>query len=602
MNNEHDVTDIGCHFTRFICKLAKNDAPLLVHAVKYACSAVQNGHVCADLAIGNGNYPALFDEPDDVFSVPDTLKWTDFLKSTSVVGAPGDYRPLILEGSRLYLQKYWHYEKTLSESILNRAKSIKIPDEPEKLASIIRRIFPVDNNTKGSIAISPIVAALKNILVMSGGPGAGKTTLAVKILAMLIEYAGPEKCRIALTAPTGKAAARLKQAIKQACAKIDIPESVKTSLQIEACTIHRLLGVSSDGRFKYNDLNKLPYNIIVMDEASMTDIALFTKFISAVPHDARIILCGDKDQLASIDPGMVFCDICDNGEKHLNTPEFSSVVSSIFPEIHVEADKSVQPLADSISVLKTNFRFNNNSGIGTISNLIKNGDAQKSWKILEKNELKDIVLRNVASLDELPTMLYSLIVKHYSRYYAQTDPVKVFEIFNEFRVLCAIRNGPLGVEGINSVIERILINEGLIRSDSPWYPGRPVMIIANDYNAGLFNGDVGITLRDGSGTKVFFPGLNPDEIRAFSPRQLPPHQTVHAMTVHKSQGSEFGHVLLILPSVFTRGLSRELVYTGITRARSLCELWCNRDIFVKAIENPTIRMSGLREKLWRKHL
>jgi exodeoxyribonuclease V alpha subunit len=252
--------------------------------------------------------------------------------------------------------------------------------------------------------------------------------------------------------------------------------------------------------------------------------------------------------------------------------------------------------------LTKNYRFKENSRMGAIALAIKKGDARESWNLLEKTDDPSMLLHDVPLAQSLQNALREVILLHYSPSCVESDPVIALESFNKFRVLCAIKNGPFGVIGINAIIERILSGEGLIRPISSWYAGRPVMIIANDYGLNLFNGDIGITLPDPSANnelKIFFKSSATGNIRSFSPHRLPPHETVYAMTIHKAQGSEFDHTVLVLPPVYTPVLSRELLYTGITRARQSCRIWSTKDIFMKSVENATERMYGLRDKLWK---
>jgi exodeoxyribonuclease V alpha subunit len=595
--------DIGGHFARVLLGIAQSQDPLLELAARFTASAVQNGHVCADLS-RVADFPSFFQNDDTPsISYPNVRDWIEALIKSPVVGAPGDYRPLILDGSRLYLHRYWQYEQTLASAILERARSTNIPRDPALFSSLAGRAFPFGRGDDDPLGKALYTAGMKNLLVISGGPGTGKTTAAVTIISLLLELSGEAPCRIVLTAPTGKAAARLKQSIRLACAEPGIPEAMKNRFPMESSTIHRLLGVIPNStHFKYNSKNPLPYDVIVIDEASMADIALMTKFLSAIPPHTKVIILGDKDQLASVDAGAVLGDICDSGKKHRNTPEFADAVASMFPGVSLPSDSSEPFLADSIVELTTNYRFKENSGIGSVAHAIKEGRAEDSRYILDNNDYDDIRRHGLPSAESLQSALHPTIVNGYARYRGENDPGKAIDLFNTFRLLCAVKNGPFGVAGINAAIERILAREGLIRPISPWYPGRPVMIVANDYNLGLFNGDIGITLPDraaGNELKVFFPGVAEGEFRSFPPLRLPPHETVFAMTVHKAQGSEFDHVALVLPPVFTPVLSRELLYTGITRARSKCDIWCSMEIFMRSVENRTVRMSGLRDTLWK---
>ena len=597
-----DAYGIDLHFARFICKRAKSDDPLLHLAAQTVSNAMRKGHVCADLELLRQFPFLLTDAPPGPGVFPDPSEWIEILKKTSVVGSPGDFRPLIIDNKRLYLHRYWRYEQTLAASVLDRAKAVLSPHDPAKLGSMIGRLFPsASPEEPGGQKTAALVACLKNFLILSGGPGTGKTTTVAKILLLLLEYAPNALIRIALASPTGKAAARLKQAMDRALSTIDISEATKTRLPREAFTIHRLLGAAAHSQdFTYNARNPLPFDIVVIDEASMADQALMTRLLSAIPLHAKVILVGDKDQLASVDAGAVLGDLCYSGGKHSVTPSFSKIVSSVFPDKALANDQEGPFLSDSIVELKTNYRFTENSGIGILSRLVKEGEAEESWNLLLNHDCNDITRHNVPSVETLAASLSSIILQNYSPYFKENEPLCALERFDTFRVLCAVRNGPYGVTAINEIIGRILEKAGLIRPSFPWYRGRPVMVIANDYDLELFNGDIGVALPDparGGAVSVFFPAAK-GTVRSFAPGRLPPHETVYAMTIHKAQGSEFDRVLLVVPPVYSPVLSRELLYTGITRAHSACALWCTREVFLSSVKNRTVRMSGLREKLW----
>ena len=594
-----DACGIDLHFARFICRRAKSDDPLLLLAAQTVSNAMRNGHVCADLERLE-QFPFLLYPGPGVF--PDPAEWIESIKKASAVGSPGDFRPLIIDKTRLSLHRYWRYEQILAASVLDRAKAVLAPENPIKLGLMIGQVFPAASPDASDMQKASLVACLKNFLILSGGPGTGKTTTVVKILSLLVEYAAHAHVRIALASPTGKAAARLKQAMDRALSMLDISEATKMRLPREAFTIHRLLGAAAHSPdFTYNARNPLPYDIVVIDEASMADQALMTRLLSAIPSHAKVILVGDKDQLASVDAGAVLGDLCDSGGKHGITPSFSKIVSSVFPDRALANNQEGPFLSDSIVELKTNYRFTENSGIGILSRLVKEGEAEESWKLLQNHDFADITQHNMPTVETLAASLSSIILRNYSPYFKENDPLSVLERFDSFRVLCAVRNGPYGVTAINEAIGRILEKAGLIRPYFPWYRGRPVMVIANDYDLELFNGDIGVALPDssrGGVMSVFFPAAAKGTVRSLAPSRLPPHETVYAMTIHKAQGSEFDRVLLLLPPVYSPVLSRELLYTGITRAHSACALWCTREVFLSSVKNRTVRMSGLREKLW----
>ncbi|MGA2402303.1 MAG: exodeoxyribonuclease V subunit alpha, partial [Syntrophobacteraceae bacterium] len=451
--------------------------------------------------------------------------------------------------------------------------------------------------------VAAFTSAMKGFCVISGGPGTGKTFTVAKILALLLEQPGAEKIRIALAAPTGKAAARLQEAIKNSKEKLNCRQEIKKLIPEEASTIHRLLGSVPDSPyFRHNSENLLPAEVVVVDEASMVDLALLSKLVQAVPPSARLILLGDKDQLASVEAGAVLGDICDTGKAHGYSQKFCNALKQVAGEnVACPTEGGDGPgIRDSIIQLRRSYRFGAVSGIGEVSRAVNEGDGIRAMELMKSGSSADIQWKELPRPETMPAVFKERIIEGFSPYLLEPDPAKAFDLFNKFRILCALREGPHGVHHMNLLVEQTLRDEGLIHRDGRWYAGRPVMITRNDYNLRLFNGDVGITLPDPkleNELRVFFPA--PDgSMRTFPPLRLPEHETVYAMTVHKSQGSEFDHVLFLMPDRSVPVLTRELVYTAITRAREKVEVWGKEEVFKAAISRRIERISGLREGLW----
>jgi exodeoxyribonuclease V alpha subunit len=334
----------------------------------------------------------------------------------------------------------------------------------------------------------------------------------------------------------------------------------------------------------------------------MVDLALMSKLVQAIPVSARLILLGDKDQLASVESGAVLGDICDTGNEHGFSAHFSGLYQKVTGE-KIEKYAGMQGkagLRDSIIQLKKSFRFGPSSGIGEVSKAVNEGDDVHAFNLLKSSSHDDIMWRELPRPEMLPSALKERIITGFALCFKEYDYARIFDLFNRMRMVCAVREGPYGVHALNILVERILKNEGLIRQRSRWYPGRPILITRNDYTLKLFNGDVGITLPDPDAEnelRVFFPGPE-GNLRKFLPLRLPEHETVFAMTVHKSQGSEFDKVLFLMPDRDVPVLTRELVYTAITRAKAGVEIWGREDIFKTAVSRRTIRASGLRDAFW----
>jgi exodeoxyribonuclease V alpha subunit len=395
----------------------------------------------------------------------------------------------------------------------------------------------------------------------------------------------------------------MQEAIRLAKEQLPLEHRLLRALPEQAATIHRLLGPRSNSvYFRHHRNNPLPLDVLVVDEASMVDLALMAKLVDALPSRARLILLGDKDQLASVEAGAVLGDVC--GEVPGFSGAFGARLRRVTNEQIPVAESAHAPLGNAIVMLRHSYRFGSDSGIGHLARAVNGGRQQQALALLESRQFEDIAWSPADSVDRLYAGMAGWVEAGYQPYLeavrSGAAAHDVFSAFNRFRVLCAVRGGPASVEALNREIEKILHARGLIDSRRTWYPGRPIMITRNDYNLRLFNGDVGIVRRDPSshgGLRVFFEAAD-GGLRHFPPTRLPRHETVYAMTVHKSQGSEFDHVLLALPFEFSRVLTRELLYTGITRARKNLEIWGKPQVFQAAVGHDLRRSSGLRDALW----
>lgn len=610
------VSPFDRHFARFLEELGGRRSAEIALAAAMASSLTRQGHVCADLR-GLGGMS--LDQAPDFGSFPEYHKWTAELSGSRVVGAEGDFKPLILDGAgRLYLYRYWQYQDKLVRGILERIDGSG-PYTPAEYKEQLDVLFP--GMSPGEVdwqKISAFIAASKRFCVISGGPGTGKTTTVAKILALLVGRARRDsgKCRVALAAPTGKAAARLQEAIssvKQAPVIASQPSSIRDLIPESASTIHRLLGTRRGAPyFRFNEENRLPFDIVVVDEASMVDLALMSKLVQALPVHARLILLGDKDQLASVEAGAVLGDICNTGERIGYSDAFIDACEAVCecrPGSEYRSGKS----SDCVVELQKSYRFTSTTGIGELSRAIRDRDSGRAISVLKSGGFADLDWRETPPARYLGAAIRSEVIKGFRDYLMKAAGLQyhhgveqaaalddLFESLGRFRILCALREGPYGETTLNSMVESILAEEGLI-GKGLWYGGRPVIVRRNDYNLGLYNGDVGICLPDiatgGSAPRVFFPGSS-GEYRSFHLSRLPQHETVYAMTIHKSQGSEFDDVLVILPDVESPVLSRALVYTGITRARKRVSLLGPEQVLRRVIDKPAQRLSGLSDALW----
>lgn len=581
----HQLTDLDIHFADLMGRLAGEPGATLLLAAALCSHATGEGHVCLQLGDLAGQ---LFD---------DSPQWRQQLMDSGVVGPPGSFYPLILDpDGRLYLYRYWDYESRLAQELLQRSR-MQAPAPPDRaLKSLLERLFPPAPGLQTNWQkVAAATALLRNFTLVSGGPGTGKTSVVVRILALLQAQAGDAGCRIALAAPTGKAAARLQESISRARDALPLEPASRQQIPDQAVTLHRLLGMRSNAAgFRHDRNNPLPLDALILDEASMVDVALMSRLLQALPRQARLILLGDRHQLSSVEAGAVLGDIC--GDACGFSPAFRATLQALTGEAVPAGAGSPGPLSDSIVFLQHSFRFTGDSGIGRLSDAIRQGDSNQALALLQSET--DPTLRLLEETQILPYAIAGFA--DYLRLVQEGGaPERVFEAFRRFRILTALRRGPQGAQGLNQALERAMTDQGLLRAGGDWYSGRPVMILQNDYNLRLYNGDIGILLGgEGAAARVCFPAAD-GSIRRVAPSRLPLHETAFAMTVHKSQGSEFERVLLLLPELDLPLISRELIYTAVTRARREFLICGPNDVLRAAVQRRTRRSTGLRDALWR---
>jgi len=598
-------SEIDIHFAKLMTGLSGQEVSEMFLAAALVSHATSEGHICLNLSDFAGKPLSVGEMTLDSFFCPKLSGWLDTLKVSSVIGKPGEFKPLILDDcSRLYLYRYWDYENSLANALRARASAESKDIDLPLLKDGLTRLFP--QTQEGPIdrqELAALVCVLKRFCVISGGPGTGKTSLTAKIIALILEQYKGREMRIFLAAPTGKAAARLQEAIRKSKETLPAEDHFKKGIPVEASTIHRLLGaIPNSPYFRHDSENPLPTDMVVVDEASMVDLALMSKLLQAIPSDGRVILLGDQNQLASVEAGAMLGDICDTGTAHGFSERFANRTCEITGNSvdTLPANGGRPGIQDCIVELQKSFRFGPNSGINAVGRAVNEGDGDLAIRLLKSGTYEDIRWKALPEATALPEKLRKTVIRGYKPYLEAGDPVEAFNLLEQFRLLCALRQGPYGVVALNHLVEKLLREEKLINPDSPWYQGRPVMITKNDYNLGLFNGDIGIILPDPPTShhlRAFFLSTE-GALRTFSPIRLPEHESVYAMTVHKSQGSEFDSVLLLLPDRPSPVLTRELFYTGITRARREVEIWGRKGVFLEGVSRRIERSSGLRDALW----
>lgn len=522
-------------------------SPDLEKAVAGVCAALEEGHVCVPVS---------------------TLPLDESrLRACTVVGRPGQFAPLIVDDAGLlYLHRYWRYEHSLARTLSHRA-SMPAPALDESLLAAGVAKYLASAGAPQRVAAERFVRS--RLSIVTGGPGTGKTWIAGVALVLLAEQlvAAGKRPRLALAAPTGKAAARLGQSLSGALERLSLPDSLRAVLPHGAGTLHRLLGSRPDSSlFRHNAENPLGLDALIVDEASMVDLPLMAKLFSALREDTRVLLLGDPHQLASVEAGHVLGDLCSS------------------------------PLRTCITELVENRRFSSESGIYRLSQLVKEGHAEATLSLLA-NPPGDLVSTPLPLPSALGATLRERVLEGYQAYLTAATPGAALAAFDAFRILCVVREGPYGVAHLNRLAEHALAEAGLLQPARAQYAGRPVLILRNDPHLGLFNGDIGILRHDETGDlRAYFPD-DAGGVRGFAPSRLPEHETAFAMTVHKTQGSEFGRVLIVLPEANCPILSRELLYTAVTRARSGVELWWGEAALRAALGRRVERWSGLAAQL-----
>ncbi|MFC0339072.1 DNA helicase/exodeoxyribonuclease V, alpha subunit [Kushneria avicenniae] len=615
---------LDAHLARFVGAREPQGDPLVPLSAALVSHQLGRGHICLNLDHALREPDAVLSlPPHDVASPDDTAgiltpgalltalgvdhvdSWRDRLHRSDVTGqgeTDDSARPLILEEQRLYLRRFWQHEGSVATRL--RALMAGAGTVSEAMMARLETLFGAADPARAPDwqKLACAMALRNRLTVISGGPGTGKTATVTRLLALLQESALSEQGRaliVHLAAPTGKAAARLSESLSGAIAALDVSESVRSSLPREATTLHRLLGVQRDSRhFRHDANHPLAMDVLVVDEASMVDLELMASLLAALPAHARLILLGDRDQLASVEAGAVLGDLCEGAGKGQRSETLQRLLERAAGQPLPTLEAPVSMLADHVVVLQKSYRFHEHSGIGALARAVNRGspDAiRRCWQAGYQDIELELVRGRSTALIRRALGGYRQALK------AMADgagPAEVLSLFSHFQVLCALRRGPWGVEGLNEAIVEALFREKLIGGTRGWYAGRPVMVTRNDPQLGLYNGDIGIAMvmpdddpqaGGASGRlRVFFPHPSGEGVRAVLPGRLGGVDTAFAMTVHKSQGSEFEKVLLVLPDRPNPIMTRELVYTGITRAKSHCLIMT---AFAGAVESAALRQT-----------
>ncbi len=590
-------------------RLEPDTPDAVLAAAALASLAISKGH--AGLKLDDAR--ALLDGDAEI-AWPAIDDWHRQLVASRWVGMPGDAlqpsatdTPLVLEGGLLYLRRYREYERNLALGLQRIASHVVPETDIASLAALFAQLFPETQAGNDRQARAAALALRHNLVLITGGPGTGKTTTTARLLALLVAQSLQAQSpvpRIALAAPTGHAAERMAESVRhalQSLAAHGIDGSLLARLPTTGSTLHRLLGTIPDSpRFRHHADNPLPFDVVVVDEASMIDLPLMAKLVDAVAEGAKLVLLGDPDQLPSVEAGDVLAAILQAaGDGNALAQDDADALRVLLGEspATIVADGNALP-ARRIHLVR-GYRQSDTLQLAPLASAVREGDADTALSLLRAGTLSSVHFHD-ALADPLHTHRESLQAHWQSLADAET-PAEALALAARLRILTAVREGPQGARSLNARIEA-LRNGSQRRGQRPasgrHFHGRPIIVTENNYPQRLFNGDIGICHRDDNGTLMaWFPGDDPERPRAFHPAALPAHDSAFAMTVHKAQGSEFDSVWLLLPAHGNRVLSRELVYTGITRTRRELHVAGSEEVIREALSRHASRWSGLASRL-----
>ena len=624
------LLDAELRLARRLARIVGDADVEVLLALALALRAPRLGHVCVELEHVAARTvvepaPGRTREQGDLATLlaalpwPDHERWRQRLVASPAVrqatggGAVRD-TPLVLDHGRLYLDRYWRYEVDLAAALAARADEPAAQVDTVAAAGWLDALFGVDEGLDRQ-RLAAAVALTRGLTVIAGGPGTGKTYTVARVLAALHLAArerGERVPQVALAAPTGKAAARLTASLQVALPDLAVDDEVRGALSlINASTIHRLLGVqrSSSTRFRHDADQPLPHDVVIIDEASMVSLPLMAKLVAAVGADARLILLGDRDQLASVEAGAVLGDICGPHGSRPVLQLSSAAVSDLDPLVAGRLGAAAQPAAcpgiwDVVVRLDRFRRFAAGGGIAEVATAIQSGTTDVP-ALLTRREDAEVRWLDPGTDPGAERAVVALAAEAYGAVIAAAQqgrpPLEVLRALEQLRVLCAHRRGPAGVERWNAVIAAALEPRiGATGETGRFYPGRPVLVTENDRALRLANGDVGVVVPDPvtpDRVAVAFAGEG-GEVRLLSPARLPAHETTYAMTIHKSQGSQFDHAVVVLGERISPLLTRELVYTAITRAAARVTVLAGDRVLRSALSRPVQRASGLGTRLW----
>lgn len=591
----------------------KIKAIVLMIASAYLSSKIRLGHTCFPISLLSKDTFLQNFISTSTYKVIQNIKkltiddWKDLLCSSAAVGNGLNVSPLVMENDCLYLYRMWKDECVIAKFFIYSNNNINL-NQSKKIVNILNKLFPPNIIEIDWHKIAVAISLIHPRVFISGGPGTGKTSIISKIIIALLSY--NKNLNIQTTATTGKSAVILTHSCKKIIKNLENINNLQQYQSIpQAITVHSLLRKQlyyNKNRYNFSK-NELNLDCLIIDESSMISLSILSNLISILPIQIKIIFLGDHHQLYSVDSGSVFQEIC-----RFSNHNYSIIQQKILQELTGYTLTAVNNLKiqnsyydniiDKICVLKQNYRFHNNSGIGQLSNAIKLGNHNRSISILTSKIYSDLKYFQITNQTHYVSMITNCAKKYYKYLkvlkYEHKSIIKILRIFNEYQILCALKQGPFGATQLNYYIEQVLNQSGLIRlNQSKNYIGRPIIILCNDSTLGLYNGDIGILLPNTQESLSAYFEMPENKIKIIHINQLPSYETCFAMTIHKAQGSSFQKITIILPNQKLPILNRELIYTAITRAKQKLSLYATEDVLSYSIQNRTIRYSGLYNKM-----
>lgn len=590
------LSALDTELARTLSDLADDSTPEVQLGIAVASRATREGHVCADLTALSDQQAFGGDGAPLGVQYPSLERWRPLLLASPLVGDGSTETPLVLDTRhRLYLRRHWHDEQQLGRALSKLSRASAPTEGLAAHRDTLRALFPSKGGEPDHQRIAAEIACVSRFCTITGGPGTGKTTTVARVLALLAAAAitGGRTFRPLLLAPTGKAAARLSESVATTTETLDCSAAVRALIPREARTIHRALEAGRSG-FRINADRPLLAQCIVVDEASMVDLSLMRSLVEAIPRDGRLILLGDRHQLSSVEAGAVLADITGDAEEPRYSPALAERLSVAFderlPSSWIRAD--ARPLDDAVAHLVRSHRFSETGTLAELARAIRTGDTDSALACLTRDS-DEIRLLEPPERGLAPA-LAPLVREGYRALTDAADGATALGALSSFRVLCAHRRGPLGLQFLNEWISGLL-STGRTQGGRPGFMS-PILVLQNDAPLGVFNGDVGVLWRESAGdVRALLPARN--QPRVVSPARLPPFEPAFAMSVHKSQGSEFDTVVVVLPPAGSPLLTRELLYTAVTRARRRVILHGSRAVVVEAIQRRVTRATGLSDVL-----